>query len=45
MSHMDIALQGRARAMVECRVLFVDDDELIRRVMERGLAKLVTHAV
>ncbi len=30
--------------MVECRVLFVDDDELIRRVMERGLSKLVTHA-
>jgi two-component system, NtrC family, response regulator AtoC len=44
MSHTDIAIQGRARAMVECRVLFVDDDELIRRVMERGLSKLVTHA-
>ncbi len=42
--HMDIASKGKASAMVECRVLFVDDDELIRRVMERGLSKLVTHA-
>ena len=25
--------------MIDCSVLFVDDDELIRRVMERGLSK------
>ncbi len=28
--------------MVDCKVLFVDDDELIRRVMERGLGTYIT---
>lgn len=28
--------------MIECKLLFVDDDEMIRRVMERGLSSQIT---